>query len=239
MSTFNFGTITEVESSKNYLKAWSIYDNVKFGGISTPTEGESKDGRKWKKWDITFECPDGIYVESVFEPGAEAAKRRDYDRPDGGKITFPSEIENLTCKFAQILNVYMNAENKKKYETLKAKKVFNSLDFDKFMEIITKLLENPVAPTPENPIQLKLQGRNHDGRVFAKLPDAKISSTDGRVWIPNFLGKNLTLSAYEKKQAESTVQSVPTDMSKIDAPVVSANSDLDNDIADLTSELGL
>ena len=64
MSSFNFGGFAEQKvKNTNYLRAYNIYENVKFTGIDEPKTGTSKNGRAWKSWAFHFECPDGkVYL---------------------------------------------------------------------------------------------------------------------------------------------------------------------------------
>jgi hypothetical protein len=95
MSGFNFGVTAKPVSTQSYLKAWSVYDNVEFAGISDPTTGKTQDGKDWKMWKFTFKCPDGIYEESVFEPNEKATERTEYTGQDGKVTVYPSSIESF------------------------------------------------------------------------------------------------------------------------------------------------
>lgn len=234
MTGFNFGTTAKPVSTQSFLKAWSIYNNVEFDGISDPTEGTSSSGRKWRRWDMTFRCKEGIYSESIFEPtDAKASERTEIAASNGGTIKLPSNIERLNLIFQQVISVYMNDANKAKFQSLAESGKFNNIEFSKFISVLKKYLENPKKPTEDYPIMLKLQGRKRNDRVYAALPNARISSKDDSAWMERFLGPNLTLSDYESQQAKATTASKPTNMDKIDNTAETQKDDID----DLTGEL--
>lgn len=235
MSGFNFGQTAKPVSTQSYLKAWSVYNNVEFGGISEPTTGKTSDGKEWKMWKFSFKCPDGIYEESVFEPSADSDKRREYTGDDGKVTIYPSNIESFNCMVQHIISVYMNDTNKKKFTDAAKKGLFNNIEFDKFISTLKKLLENPKKPSADYPIMIKLQGRSTaDGKLYARLPKAHIGK-DGEPWMERFIGPNLKLSDYELRQANSTTASKPTNMEAIDKPV---DDDLNTDALDsLVDEL--
>ena len=235
MSGFNFGQTAKPVSTQSYLKAWSVYDNVEFAGISDPTTGKTSDGRDWKMWKFTFKCPDGIYEESVFEPNEKAAERNEYTGQDGKVTVYPSSIESFNCFVQYIISVYMNDSNKEKFTKLAETGKFNNIEFYKFIDVLKKLLVNPKKPSDEYPIMIKLQGRTTtDGKLYARLPKAHIGK-DGNPWMERFIGPNLSLTDYEKKQASSTVTSKPTNMDIIDKPTES--DDLDSLVDTLDTEL--
>lgn len=240
MAGFNFGTTAKPVSTQTHLKAWTIYNNVEFDGISDPIEGTSQGGRQWKKWNMTFKCPEGIYQEAIFEPqDASAAERRTVDNRKGGKTTFPSSIETINLIIQQVVSVYMNDANKAKFQKLAAEGKFNNIEFSKFIDILKKLLENPKKPSAEYPIMLKLQGTKRDDRLYARLPNASISTqgaSAGEAWMERFIGPNLTMTAYELQQAKATVNSKPTDMESVDKETTS-DSDLDDLVGSLEDEL--
>lgn len=239
MSGFNFGTTAKPVSTQSFLKAWNIYNNVEFDGISDPTEGTSSSGRKWRRWDMTFKCKEGIYSESIFEPtDAKASERTEIATSNGGTMKLPSDIERLNLIFQQVISVYMNDTNKAKFQSLAESGKFNNIEFSKFITVLKKYLENPKKPTEDYPIMLKLQGRKRNDRVYASLPNARISTKDDSAWMERFLGPNLTLSDYERKQASQTVNSTPTDMDKIDKPAESTKDDID-DLTDALDNMDL
>ena len=112
MSGFNFGQTAKPVSTQSYLKAWSVYDNVEFDGISDPTTGKTSDGKDWKMWKFAFKCPDGIYEESVFEPNEAATKRNEYTDSDGKVTVYPSNIESFNCFIQHVVSVFMNDSKK-------------------------------------------------------------------------------------------------------------------------------
>ena len=239
MSGFNFGQTAKPVSTQSYLKAWSVYDNVEFDGISEPTTGKTSDGKDWKMWKFAFKCPDGIYEESVFEPNEDATKRNEYPGNDGKVTVYPSNIESFNCFIQHVVSVFMNDSNKAKFTKLAEEGKFNNIEFDKFIEVLKKLLANPKKPSKDYPIMIKLQGRTTtDGKVYARLPKARLGK-DGNPWMERFIGPNLSLSDYEKKQAANTTASKPTNMEAVDKPTNDdlSNDDLDSLVDDLDNNL--
>ncbi len=236
MAGFNFGTIVDVKvSSGNQLRPWKIYDMVKFGGISEPSVGNTKDGGTWKAWDFTFNCPEGTYRERIFEPTAQSLERKEVDGQNGGKRQLPSDLETIQQKIAQIVSAYTK-DGMEKLKMLSDKGKLNNITFEQFINIIKKLLEHPIEPTKEHNIQLKLQGRTaQDNRTFARLPNAAISN-DGSVFMEKFIGTGLTMTPYELGKAKEYESAKPTNMAAVDAPITtdspsdeSAGQDVDVD----------
>jgi len=229
---FNFSSSAKEVKSESFLKPWAVYDNVSFGGIQGPTTGDKKQGGTWRKWDLVFTCPDGVYKESIFEPSEGGDKRKEIDGQNGGKIKMPSDIDNINLKLQQVISVFMNDENKAKFQKLSNDGKFKGIEFSKFIEVVKKLLVNPKKPSADYPISIKLQG-NQNG--YARLPYARISERDGveEAWMERWIGPNLTMSAYEKGKASEYQKAKPTDMSAIDKPTIK-----DSDLEDLDSLVG-
>ena len=217
-------------SDGSYLRPWNIYHNVKFGGISDPITGNTKDGGTWKAWDFTFECEEGIYRERIFEP--TTMERGEYN----GK-QMPSDFERSQCFVAQVVSTYNPAGFEKLKELTSAGKIKT---FDQFIEIIKKLLAKPTA---EGDIQLKLLGRNSDGKVFARLPNCAIGK-DGKAFMSSFLGKKLTFTMWEetqKKNYESASPSNPEVAKPVSTDIDKSPADGGDDINfdDLENDLGI
>ncbi len=230
MSGFNFGQTTKPVSTQSYLKAWSVYNNVEFDGISDPTTGKTSEGKEWKMWKFTFKCPEGIYEESVFEPNEDSTKRNEYTGSDGKVTVYPSNIESFNCFVQHVVSVFMNDSNKAKFIKLGETGKFNNIEFDKFIDVLKKLLANPKKPSKDYPIMIKLQGRTTtDGKVYARLPKARLGK-DGNPWMERFIGPNLSLTKYEMDQAAKTTASKPTNMESVDKPT--GDNDLSSDELD-------
>lgn len=212
---FNFGTVNKPVSNQSFLRPWNIYDNVKFGGISEPVTGNTKDGGTWKAWDITFNSPNGIYRERIFDPNKQAGERREYEN-NGKKRILPSEVERIQEIFRQIISVYAQDNMKAKLQEYTEQGKLSNIEFSDFIKVMNAILKNPKEPSDEYPIQIKLQGRkDSEGRTFARLPNAAISN-DGEVFMERFLGANLTMSAYEQGEAKKYNSAKPTNMEEVD-----------------------
>lgn len=223
----NFDSIANIKPTSQNLKAWHIYDKVDFKGVSDPITGPTKDGGTWKAWDLTFQSPEGIYRERIFEPNEKATKRTELPGSNGGKITLPSNLEYIQQVVMQILDAYTTDGRNKLSELAAAGKLHN-IEFSQFMTIIKALTKNPIKASDDNNIQLKLQGRNSNGAVYAKLPNARINR-EGEVWLEKFVGKGLTMTAYELNKANEMSSVKPTNMDSVDAP--------QDDLSDLMGNL--
>ena len=233
MASFNFGNVNKPVSNGSTLRAWNIYDNCEFAGISEPVTGVGKtSGSNWKAWDITFHTPQGDYRERIFEPNERSAERMEVAGANGGKIELPSEIERVNEIFRQIVSTYATPENKEKLNKLAESGKLNNIDFETFVSVMKAVLKDPIKPSPEHPIQIKLQGRKGDRGTFARLPNARISTqpgSEGEVWMERFLGSNLSLSSYELQQQKAMGEGVPTTMPDID----NNDANVDDLLADL------
>jgi len=187
-------------SESAYLKPWNIYKKVKFAGVSDPITGNRSDGEGWKAWDFTFECEDGVYRERIFEP--TTMERGEYN----GKV-MPSDFERTQCFIAQVLFIY-NPKGLEKLKQLTSEGKVKT--FDQFMDVVKKLLEKPIVPTDDNDIQLKLAGRNSNGRIYPRITNCAIGQ-DGKAFMSPFLGKKLTWSAWEEQQKRAYETSAPSD----------------------------
>ena len=209
-------------SESAYLKPWNIYKKVKFAGVSDPITGNRNDGEGWKAWDFTFECEDGVYRERIFEP--TTMERGEYN----GKV-MPSDFERTQCFIAQVLFIY-NPKGLEKLKQLTGEGKVKT--FDQFMDVVKKLLEKPIVPTDDNDIQLKLAGRNSNGRIYPRITNCAIGQ-DGKAFMSPFLGKKLTWSAWEEQQKRAYETSAPSDP---EATKPIATNDIDTKSEDIDFE---
>ena len=209
-------------SESTYLKPWNIYKKVKFAGVSDPITGNRSDGEGWKAWDFTFECEDGVYRERIFEP--TTMERGEYN----GKV-MPSDFERTQCFIAQVLFIY-NPKGLEKLKQLTGEGKVKT--FDQFMDVVKKLLEKPIVPTDDNDIQLKLAGRNSNGRIYPSITNCAIGQ-DGKAFMSPFLGKKLTWSAWEEQQKRAYETSAPSDP---EATKPIATNDIDTKSEDIDFE---
>lgn len=213
---FDFGSIADVSVSQGtFLKPWHIYDDVKFAGISDPITGTTKDGNTWKAWDFTFESPEGVFKEKIFEPNEKSTQRAHVKGNNGGEVELPSDFERIEQVIAQIVATY-TTDGMDKLKKLSESGKLDNLEFSQFIEVIKKLLKTPINPTEEHPIQLKLQGRTVNGVTYARLPNAAVSKQNKEVFMGKFLGYPLSFTSYEKGQADK-YNAGPTNMASVDA----------------------
>lgn len=230
----NFGSISEISinNSSNYMRAWNIYHHVKFDSVSQPKSGE-KDGRKWRSWEFKFTGPDGIYTENIFEPTNNDRKTGTND--NGHDYELPSAQEQLLFFVKQLVETFA-PEKLEKFNAYCAK-----LDAEKdvhkqyelFFDGVRKTLEGSTVET-----DLLLQGRQYQGRTYAKLPNfVGINRTTHEAFTSErFVGENLMFSAYElKKQAEfeATLKAKPTPMPTEVKPTAVGGSEDISELADL------
>lgn len=195
MSMFNMGggiqTASISTSVSNYLKA-GIHEVV-FKGIE-PVEGADA-------FIIKFETPDGLMIhnERMFAP-------RSTERPENNGIPSPSEIENFLVK-CKLLIKALDPELFEKIEKDGSK--FAAPDFDGFVKLLKKYLDKKVDTVTHIKL-LPTKG------TFVGFPYsvARINK-EGVLYINNnFIGDDLTLTAYETKRIEDAANAKPTDMSK-------------------------
>lgn len=227
---FDFNSFSNISepSSENHLSPWKIYENVTFKGVSDPITGSSQSGNNWKAWDFTFECPEGIYVERIFEP--TTTERNTYNGKE-----LPSDFERSQQFVVQVLAAY----NPKGLEKLRALTSSGKIkSFDQFMQAVAKLLES--ADTTKN-IKLKLQGRKSTSAggtevQYAKTPSASIGK-DGTVFMSKFIGEKVSFNSWElaqKKAYESATPSNPETKTPVNDIDSSDGDDIDfNDLAGL------
>ena len=229
-----FQSFSEVSVSEgSYLRPWNIYHHVKFGGVSDPVTGNTKDGGTWKAWDFNFECEEGIYRERIFEH--TTTERGEYQGKE-----MPSDFERSQCFITQVLATYNPAGLEKLRELTNSGKVKT---FEQFIELVKRALTKAAQPSADNDIQLKLQGRTSNGKVFARLTNCSIGK-DGKPFMSPFLGKKLTFTKWEedqKKEYESATPSNPETSKPINTDIdQSPTGDNDNiDFNDIANDLGI
>jgi len=224
MGNFNFGSIAKVstETSGNYLRPYNVYKNVKFAGVSEPLTGNTKDGGTWKAWDFTFEAPEGIYNERIFEPTEKSQTRAKVTNANGHETELPSEFERTLYFAAQVVEAF----RPEKAEAFK-KQCEKITTFDDFIKCLKTVLSNP-SKTAE----LLLTGRTYEGSVYAKLPNFVRIGKDGNPYTSEkFVGENLALSSYELQKKKEYESAKPTNMDTV-APTASGakgSEDMDYD----------
>ena len=216
-------------SEGSYLRPWNIYSGVKFGGVSAPVTGNTKDGGTWKAWDFTFECADGVYKERIFEP--TTLERGEYN----GK-PMPSDFERTQCFVAQVVSAF-NPEGFEKLKSLTSSGKIKT--FEQFIDVVKKLLDKATVDS----VQLKLLGRKtQDGKVYARITNCAIGQ-DGKAFMSAFLGKNLRFTKWEedqKKLYDSAIPSNPESSTPINTDIdASPTGSNEVDFDDLESELGI
>lgn len=219
--SFNFSNVAKVSTatSGNFLRAWNIYEDVKFDGISEEISGKRQDGGSWRAWDFTFTCPQGSYRERIFEPNEKGQERRVVSNNNGHESQMPSDMERVLYFAAQLVETYAPT----KYEKYVAACAKIST-FDQFIALLHKVLDGSEITS-----SLLLAGRNNNGSVYAALPNfVRINSKTGEAYTSEkFLGDNLAFSAWELSQKKEFENAKPTKMEDNDIDV-SSNDEIDD-----------
>lgn len=219
----------------NYFKPYTIN---KINKISAKFEtGNKKDGTPWKAMDVTFTGPDGSIRERYFVPNTDAdGEARGDNKEKGAKGCFPAPYERLKQLVVHILGVYYPTG----FEKLKkvAPKVKN---MQQFLDTFVKLLNE----APENETDIKVIGRNSNGKVYAALPnvcgvsksdDGSYVNAEGKpnpIYPINIIGKGLEFTSFEIQQKNKLGNAKPTDMSKEVENDNKLNDEDDLDLANL------
>jgi hypothetical protein len=208
----NFGSVASINTNAggSYLRAWNIYNDVKFDGISEEISGKRQDGGTWRAWDFTFSCPQGSYKERIFEPNGQGQERRTVKNANGHESEMPSDMERVLYFASQVVDTYA-PDKYDKYVAACAK----ISTFDQFIALLHKVLDGTTKTS-----SLLLAGRNNAGTIYASLPNfVRVNSKTGEAYTAErFLGDNLGFSAWELGQKKIYEEARPTAMndSKVD-----------------------
>lgn len=221
MSEFNFGSLanTKPANTTSYLKPYGIYENVTIKSTEVK-EGTSASGNAWKSLNVTFGNDEGIFPHSIFyfdEKDTNNWKRGSVAMPNGGKRELPSRAEDLQNTISAIGFAFFPEDFKKLQQVASKVKTTEEL-MTYFKKFVDKNLD-------KNPTNMKLVGRNSNGRVYAAFPkftgiaqakddkratENNIKVGDWYTWLVSPFGSNLTFSAYEQKQADEYRNAKPT-----------------------------
>lgn len=254
---FNFNSLAEAKptSSVSYLAPYQIYNDVEIKGAEV-TEGTRQDETPWKRLTITFGNEDGIYKHSIFYPNEKNPKdveRPKFDQPNGGVRYGASAIEELQNQIASIGIAFFFDDFKKLQGMLDKISTVEQL-----MAVFKKFIDNNVGKVKTN---MKLVGRNSNGRVYAQLPkftgiaeantekkaaENNVKLGDWYTWRVSPFNDNptkLAFSSYELQQAKalnsakpSTVDSSTDDtdpVNNFDTPTETKDDDLTELLAGL------
>lgn len=221
---FNFGSLADTKPANtvSYLKPYGIYSNITIKSAEIK-EGTSSNGNPWKSLVITLGNEEGIYPDSIFyldENNPKDFERGTADMPNGGKRELPSSWERLKDKMA----AYGFAFFPDDFEKLQ--KISNKIkSFDELMKYFKQAVDRNLG---KNPTNMKLVGRNSNGRVYATLPNCtgiaqakdekranenQIKVGDWYTWMISPFNDNpakLAFSTYEQKQANEYYSAKPT-----------------------------
>lgn len=218
----NFGSVASIDTNAggSYMRAWNIYNDVKFDGISEEVSGNRKDGGTWRAWDFTFSCPQGSYKERIFEPNEQGQERRKVKNANGHESEMPSDMERVLYFASQVVDTYA-PDKYDKYVAACAK----ISTFDQFIALLHKVLDGTTKTS-----SLLLAGRNNAGTVYAALPNfVRVNSKTGEAYTAErFLGDNLGFSAWELGQKKIYEEARPTAMSDSKVEDVKSEENFDD-----------
>lgn len=245
--SFNFGSLADTKptSTTSYLKPYGIYSDVTIKSAEVK-EGTSSNGNSWKSLVITFGNEDGIYSDSIFyldETDSKDFERGTIDMPNGGKRELPSSWERLKDKMAAIGFAFFPED----FEKLQ--KVSSKIkSFDELMKYFKQAVDKNIG---KNSTNMKLVGRNSNGRVYATLPSCtgiaqakdekranenQIPVGGWYTWMISPFSDNpskLAFSAYEQKQANEYLHAKPTSIgSSNETDTVNSFDSIDKDPGD-------
>ena len=224
MGNFDFNMEGESFSSQSYLKPYTI-NEVKLTKFEVGTlKGVKNPDTEYKIITIEFTGTDknpGIFSTNLFFPTApDGLERPKFKNQQGHEYENPSRFEQFKYTLSQLVAVLAP----EKLEIVK-KKAGAVKTLEDFVEIFSRVL-NAHKDVVTN---LKLVGRNSNGTVYASLPQACGLSKDGKLYAKNFVGNNLTFTAYEMQQSKALNNAKPTDVEK--------ENEASDDLGDLLSDL--
>lgn len=235
---FNFGSLanTKPANTTSYLKPYRIYPNVTIKSAEIK-EGTSSNGNAWKSLVITFGNDEGIHSDSIFyldEKNPKDFDRGSQDMPNGGKRELPSPWERLSDKMAAIGFAFFPED------FAKLQKVASKItSFDELMKYFKQAVDKNID---KNPTNMKLVGRNSNGRVYATLPNCtgiaqakdekratenKVKIGDWYTWMVSPFNDNptkLAFSDWEQRQANEYYNAKPTDIGNSSQDTDSVNN---------------
>ena len=173
----------------------------------------------------------GIFSENIFIP----TKDEDFERrenPNSHKLMTSSfdQFQFTLMQIVEAINPAGAQKIKEKLSKLSAKNVREFADkcVPVFIDAVIKVLDgkNNVE------VYLKLVGRNNNGTVYARLPNACLIGRSGNPEPLNFISADsskLYFSNYEIGQMKAYKDAKPTKMEDVENPDTQEGSDLDLD----------
>lgn len=236
--SFNFASFADTKpvSTSNYLKPYSINENV-FIKSTEISEGISQStGNSWKCLKITFGNEEGTYTDSIFylnDPKKDN-ERGIMKMSNGGERELPSNWERTRDKMAAIAYAFF-PEAFEKFKTIAGK----AKSFDELMNIYKKMVDTAVDKVSTN---MKLVGRNSNGHVYATLPNCtgiaqakteavavknNVNVGDWYTWMVSPFGDKLFFSDFEESQRNTIANAKPTEMPSLVETNTANDADFD------------
>ena len=161
----NFGSLANAKptNTNSFLKPYEIHENVTIKGTEIK-EGTSSNGNPWKSLNITFGNDNGIYKHSIFWITSD----KDFERgvqemSNGGKRELPSNWERTSDLMASIGFAFAPEQFAKLQAASSKAKSFDDIALA-FKKMCDAVIDNKAT-------NMKLVGRNSNGRVYATLPN--------------------------------------------------------------------
>ena len=224
---FNFGISAEsaVKNTRRPLTPWNIHNVIFKGCEIREFQGKKDPNAHYKVLAINFENEDGYFSLTNFFPKDGDDERREYDGKNGGKVVMPSNFETLMAIVKQTAQI-LNPAGFEKMQAASSK--FKSFDD------VAKALIQVTDKVKGTETQLKLIGKNRDGRVVADIPRIVGINKEGEAFIAdNYIGNKLFFSDYEETQRTKFNNAKPTEMPSETTSEIPENKEEDFNLDDL------
>jgi len=229
---FNIDSNVGSKSNAVAQLAGNKIHTVKFKGAEVDDLVSKKDGQTFKVLKFKFENEEGSFEDTIFEPKADDAKRKDNDFG----YQNPSAVEEMMAKFRHIIAA-VNPELDKQIEA--KTKTIGAKDWDSMRKVMIAATNKGI----DKEVQIKLieivkKDKNDASKTIkeAKFPGffLGISKTNNVYMKTNFVGSGLTFTKNEEERMAKVAGAKPTAMSSgSSTPAAGGADDVDFDLEDL------
>lgn len=224
---FSFNNLANTSFSNNsaqHLRPYEIYPVNLTKIEKTELKGSKDPNASYPVVSLEFTGTGdnkGIYTENLFVPNKDSDFER-RENPNSHKM-MASNFDQFQFTLMQIVEaINPDGASKIKANASKIKTL------DQFIDLVIKALngKNNVE------VYLKLVGRNNNGTVYARLPNACLIGRSGNPEPLNFISADSTklyFSNYEIGQMKAYKDAKPTKMEDVENPDTQESGDLDLD----------